>query len=70
MSRCQCPNMLVVKIKVLVVKIKVLVNFENLGVLPPTAGHVNGCRCIGGANNPLELSKGAVNELVLRRMLG
>ena len=53
----------------LVVKIKVLVNFENPGVFPPTAERVDCCRCIGGANEPLELPKGAVNELVHKRTL-
>ena len=52
------------------VKIKVLVNFENPGVLPPTAERVDCCRCVGGADEPLEHPKGAVNELVHKRTFG
>ena len=55
---------------VLVVKIKVLVNFENPGVLPPTAECVVCCRCVGGADEPLELPKGADDKLVHKRTLG
>ena len=44
------------------VKIKVLVNFENPGVLPPTAERVDCCGCIGGADEPLELLKGVVDK--------
>ena len=61
-SRCQCLN-------VHVVKIKVLMNFNNSGVLPPTAERLDGCRCVGGVDEPLELPKSAVNELVHKRML-
>ena len=49
---------------------KSALNFENPGVLPPTAERVDCCRCLGGADKPLELPKSAVNELVLKRMLG
>ena len=52
------------------VKIKVLVNFENPGVLPQTAEHGDCCRCVGGADKPLELPTGAVNKLVLESILG
>ena len=62
-TRSQCLN-------VLVVKIKVLENFENPGVLPPTAERIDCCRCAGGADKPLELPKSAVNKLVLKRALG
>ena len=36
-------------------KLKLLVNFENRGVLPPTAERVDCCRCVGGADELLEL---------------
>ena len=59
---CQCLN-------VLEVKIKELVNFENPGALSPTAERVDCCRCVGGADEPLELPKGADDELVHKRRL-
>ena len=62
MSRCLCLN-------VLVVKIKVLMNFQNPGVVTLTAERVDCCRCVGGVDEPLELPKGAVNELVHKRSL-
>ena len=63
---CRCLG---VCLNVLVVKIKVLMNFQNPGVLPPTAERVDCCRCLGGTDKPLELPKGAVNELVHKRSL-
>ena len=51
------------------VKIKELVNFEILGALSLTAECVDCCRCVGGADEPLELPKGADDELVHKRML-
>ena len=52
------------------VKIKELVNFEILGALSLTAECVDCCRCVGGADKPLEIPMCAVNELVHKRTLG
>ena len=63
MTRCLC-------LKVLEVKKKVLVNFENPTELPPNAERVDCCRCVGGADELLELLRGVDDELVHIRTLG